>query len=304
MSKKNWIMIKRGLSQDTKHRERIGQAIWCFMHIIDRADWETGTVLDWKDQDEAADMGINVRTLREWRRSLDENNYISCKQEQYGQRIVIHNWINPRNYSGDVLNPFPQGDIKTVPQSGVQDTPQGYTQGSRKDVTPTYSSGNQESPSKKGDVIDGMLEYAKQSNGKSYPLRDKIPAPYLEYADWYVHTTGQKPRKPVLGDWLLSFDDWTSAGLCVKDLQNAYEYANRPSGGFLVGRPGSLTNTAIALKSKPSYAPAIDQSSVDATRRMLEEKEQIKAAPPPASIRQLMKGMQSCPPKSRNSKKN
>ena len=146
---------------------------------------------------------------------------------------------------------------------------------------------------KKGDIIDGMLEYAKQSNGKAYPLREKIPEPYLEYADWYVKATGQTPRKKNLFEWLSEFADWTNASLCVKDLQNAYEYANRPSGGFLVGRPGSLTNTAIALKSKPSYAPAIDQSSVDATRRMLEEKEQIKATPPPASIRQLMKGMQS-----------
>lgn len=161
MGKKNWIMIKRGLSQDPKHRERIGQAIWCFMHIIDRADWETGIVFDWKDKDEADDMGVNVRTLREWRRILDESGYITCKQEQYGQKIVIHNWTNPRNYSGDVLNPFSQGDKKTEPQ----DTPQGDTQGNRKDVTPTYSSGNH-IPTKRGDLVDGIIELSKMPGVK------------------------------------------------------------------------------------------------------------------------------------------
>ena len=147
MSKKNWIMIKRGLSQDAKHREAIGQAIWCYMHIIDRADWETGIVYDWKDKDEADDMGVNVRRLREWRRNLDEAGYITCKQEQYGQKIIIHNWTNPRAYSGEVLNK--QGYKKTAPQKEAQGSPQGSPQGSIKVVTPTYSSINQESLSER-----------------------------------------------------------------------------------------------------------------------------------------------------------
>jgi len=185
MSKKNWIMIKRGLSQDPKHREKIGQAIWCFMHIIDRADWETGIVYDWKDKDEADDMGINVRTLREWRRVLDESNYITCHQEQYGQRIVIHNWINPRNYSGDVLNPFIQGDSFMEPQG----TPQGDTQGSRKDVTPTYSSGNQSSI-KKGDLIDGYLELYNMPGAKKSVRLDSIKP--IIGTTLHINPTGRK----------------------------------------------------------------------------------------------------------------
>ena len=51
MSKKNWIFIKRGLSEDPKHRERMGMAIWLFMHICDAADWETGKVYDWRDKE-------------------------------------------------------------------------------------------------------------------------------------------------------------------------------------------------------------------------------------------------------------
>lgn len=133
MAKKNWIYVKRGLSENPKHRAQMGESIWLFLHIVDRADWETGVAYDWKDEQEAADMGMSVRTLREQRRKLDELNYISCKQKQYGQDIFIKNWINPRDYSGNVLN-----------QSGSEMEPsgftQGYAQGSSQDVTPTSDS--------------------------------------------------------------------------------------------------------------------------------------------------------------------
>jgi len=95
MAKKNWIYVKRGLSENPKHRAQMGEAIWLFLHIIDRADWEMGIAYDWKDEQEAADMGMSVRTLRDQRRKLDELNYISCKQKQYAQDIIIKNWINP-----------------------------------------------------------------------------------------------------------------------------------------------------------------------------------------------------------------
>src|SRR3990167_10395610 len=76
MAKKHWIYIKRGLSEDPKHRAAMGECVWLFMHIIDRADWETGIAHDWKDEQEAADMGIPVTTLRYQRRKLEEFFYI------------------------------------------------------------------------------------------------------------------------------------------------------------------------------------------------------------------------------------
>ena len=155
MAKKNWILLKRGLSQDPKHREKMGGAIWVYLHILDRADWETGIVYDWKDQDEADDMKLNIRTMRKWRRDLDEAGYITCEQEQYGQKITIHNWVNPRTYSGEVLNKT-QGDTEMSPQKTQGDT-QGDTQGSINHVTPTFNSLNQ--VSKKGDLVDGMIAF-------------------------------------------------------------------------------------------------------------------------------------------------
>ncbi len=36
-----------------------GEAISLSLHILDRAEWQTGIVYDWRDGDEAADTGLN-----------------------------------------------------------------------------------------------------------------------------------------------------------------------------------------------------------------------------------------------------
>lgn len=104
MAKKHWIYIKRGLSEDPKHREAMGNRIWLYMHIIDRADWETGIVYDWRDPDEAQDMSLPWRTLQKQRQELEELGYISCEKKQHCLNIKIVNWVNPKDYSGKIMN--------------------------------------------------------------------------------------------------------------------------------------------------------------------------------------------------------
>lgn len=150
MAKKHWIYVKRGLSEDPKHRQTMDRAVWVFLHIIDRADWETGKVFDWRDEDEAADMGLNPRTLRDWRQRLVELKYIQCDQKQHSLEITIFKWINPRDYSAKTINtPIcggnarfqgdTQGDTTTAPSSFQGDT-QGDTQGDSEHVTPSLDS--------------------------------------------------------------------------------------------------------------------------------------------------------------------
>ena len=166
--KKQWISVKCGLSRDPKHRQAMGESVWLFLHILDRADWESGKVVEWKDEAEADEMGMPIRTLREHRRKLEELGYISCAQRQYGQEIIIHNWTNPREYSGTVTNKK-QGDKEAPPQETEQGYIQGDTQGNRKDVTPTSNSKNQ--TSKKGDLVDGLLFFAEQGKERG---EDKV----------------------------------------------------------------------------------------------------------------------------------
>jgi hypothetical protein len=123
MSKKHWIYIKRGLSEDTKHRSQMGEAIWLYMHIIDRADWEMGIAYDWRDGQEAADMGMSVDTLRSQRQKLEKYDYIRCLQKQRGQDIKIMEWKNPRDYGSETKNPRSQSLNESIPtedKGGIQ----------------------------------------------------------------------------------------------------------------------------------------------------------------------------------------
>lgn len=143
--KKQWISIKCGLSRDPKHRRAMANSIWLFMHMLDLADWDTGIIPDWRDEAEAEEMGMELRTLREQRRELDQLGYITCKQKQRGQSIVIHNWTNPREYTGEIYNKK-QGDNKASPTNDEnQGYTQGYVQGSINNGTPTYSPNTKES---------------------------------------------------------------------------------------------------------------------------------------------------------------
>ena len=104
MGKKSWVKVKRGILQP-KHRMQLGVRIWLYLHILDRADWETGKVLEWRDADEASDLEMPIKTLRNQRAKLEEDGYISCVRGQHHQVITIHRWINPRKYDGKELNP-------------------------------------------------------------------------------------------------------------------------------------------------------------------------------------------------------
>jgi DnaD/phage-associated family protein len=150
MAKKHWIYIKRGLSEDPKHRATMGECIWLYMHIIDRADWDTGIAFDWKDREEAAEMSIPVDTLRRQRQKLEEMDYIRCAQKQHSQDIYIMEWKNPRDYGSETKNPRIQGSHKQLPsktEDGLQGLNEGLNEGLNQDgnqvqaqvQTPTYS---------------------------------------------------------------------------------------------------------------------------------------------------------------------
>lgn len=95
--------------------------------------------------------------------------------------------------------------------------------------------------------VDFILENEKKVK---YQNRDKLPEPYLHFADLYNQLTGQEPTKRVIMDWMQTFEEWKQEGLQDDHIRAAWQYANRPEGGFPVGRPGALTNTAVAMKSK------------------------------------------------------
>ena len=214
--KKHWIMVKRGLSADPKHREAMGQAVWCFLHILDRADFETGKVYDWRDADEADDMGVNERTLRSWRQALEKAGYIKCQQKQRGLEITIWNWINPRDYSAGIVNPKgdtktapseTQGDIKTAPLEFQGDI-QGDIQVRRNPVTPTLDSESINQGSTQGEDNVAWLSKKYSSTFGPIPsitIADQIkdaaesPLSWLEFA--FGQLEAKKKKETVMNGW-------------------------------------------------------------------------------------------------------
>lgn len=151
-----WISLKRGFIRDPKHRRAVGECVWLFEYMLDIADWTTGMIEDWKDADVAIDMGMPVSTIRDQRRKLDEAFYIHCTQKQYSQTIKIYNWINPRNYAGEVINPRPsldlQGEVESEPSNFEQGDTQGDTQGNGGSLPPTSDSKNQTTKQRGGEL--------------------------------------------------------------------------------------------------------------------------------------------------------
>ena len=137
--KKTWIKIKRGLLEP-KHRDRLGIRIWLYFYILDQADWDTGSVLEWRDADAADDLKMQKRTVRQQRQQLMDDGYITCELAGNKQVITIHNYINPRKYDGEVVNS--KGDINLTPNSkgDIQGDIQGDIKGLSKHVTPSYKS--------------------------------------------------------------------------------------------------------------------------------------------------------------------
>jgi hypothetical protein len=259
--KKQWISVKCGLSRDPKHRQQMGESVWLFLHMLDRADWETGKVMEWKDEAEADDMNMPVRTLREHRRKLEELEYISCAQKQYGQEITIHNWTNPREYSGIVTNKK-QGGKEVSPQDGeqgyIQDDAQGYIQGNRKHVTPTLDS----KESKESNNKETFLEFERlkaEHQGEGWEGREIFLPDDFPLVDWYHKVTGQTCPKSKRKDWFKAVTLWRANKLTVQNLQDAYDMDIKWRGVFT--SPNQLTEKAIALKLKPVTATTQTQAT-------------------------------------------
>ena len=139
--KKTWIKIKRGLLKP-EHRERLGARVWLYMHMLDIVDWEAGVIYGWKDKDEAEDFGMRWRTLQKQRQEIEEMGYITCVKRKYSQDIVIHKWVNPREYGGDEYNTDEESTQERVHSgdNGNESTHESTRQPLSKVGTPTYDS--------------------------------------------------------------------------------------------------------------------------------------------------------------------
>jgi hypothetical protein len=282
MAKKHWIYIKRGLSEDPKHRAQMGECIWLYMHIIDRADWETGIAFDWKDRDEAADMSMPVDTLRRQRQKLEEMDYIRCAQKQHAQDIYIMEWKNPRDYGAETKNPRNEGSHEQPPSNmsqGSHERPpsnvQGLNQGLNQDGNQVQAQVRTPTSPSKSKVSDQTtLDFEEMT----------IPqARRLATLRMYTDATGFFPgsilwetvHNTILQNGLTkeriraAAVEWQSRGYKRENVKGILEWAVNgvPSNGQKGSGP----------------APAIDERSVQSTIQQIADKWNFKPAPPPST---------------------
>lgn len=289
--KKQWISVKCGLSRDPKHRQAMGESVWLFLHMLDTASWEDGICHNWKDEAAAEEMGMPVRTLREHRRKLDEIGYITCRQKQYTQDIVIHNWTNPREYNGQVYNQK-QGYTITSPQETEQGYTQGYTQGSRKHVTPTYNSNNQISIplsienaiATNQPVTEEMSERASKENNATRLFEKALgfskPLPWWNGKEW-----------TAFGEWVVE-----------RHVENPYCFGEYNIWRNTPFKKGGMANTRIRgfvnefydswdmfMMSKPQKQT--DETSPAYTYKPYTPEEEAHFTPPPPGMIPNLKGI-------------
>ena len=120
MTKKTWIKVKCGILEP-KHIAKLGQAWYLYLYILDNANWDTGIISEWKDEYGVQDLGKPLGMIREHRKQLIKEGYISCTKNQHSQTVTIHNWTNPRTYDGIVQNQsYDKDELKeteSLPQS-------------------------------------------------------------------------------------------------------------------------------------------------------------------------------------------
>lgn len=274
--KKQWISVKCGLSRDAKHRQEMGECIWLYLHILDTATWEDGTVHEWKDEAIAMEMDMPVRTVRDQRQKLAESGYITCNRKKHSQDVIIHNWTNPREYSGRITNTRIKSDtLETIPVfesntamslSNTKSDTESDTKSDTRSVTPTSYSNNQRSNagggypipnvrSAQSDTLETTPDFLSLSvrQAKELPTlkmfekcTNFFPGQILwEYVHNFIMENGITEEK--LKDTAI---EWVSRGYRTNNVKGILEVA---AFGFKNGERSSTQPAHEALKTARQY---------------------------------------------------
>ena len=91
--RKTFIKVRRGILE-AKHVQTLGVRMPLYLLLLDLANWETGKVMYYNDQDAADQFELPIRKMRDWRRRLQDDGYISCFQKGNHQEITIKKWVD------------------------------------------------------------------------------------------------------------------------------------------------------------------------------------------------------------------
>ena len=167
---------------------------------------------------------------------------------------------------GDKMGPAAEAGVTTTAHRGDRTGHQGVTSVSP-EPSLTIKQPSEGAALSKRDLEQANAQVSAMialSTHPTYVNWDKIPEVYLKYADLFHELTGPEPTARVLSDWLAEFGAWMSEGIDPEHVRQAYL---RIGGRWDILRPGSLTNSAAAVKAEGSKKASSAATDPDFERR-------------------------------------
>lgn len=228
----------------------------------------------------AEDLNLSVNTVQASLERLETKDLLDIEKED-GKRNVYRpsDYVSARKETVSGNDTVPQtvsnSEATVSKNDGTVSTQYRKTAQPEEPEEPELTGGLSKKEIEQANAkVDAMISNSRKVK---YQNRDKMPEPYLVFADLYHELTQQEPTKRAIFDWFSTFEDWKQEGLQPEHIRAAWEHANRPDGGFAVGRPGALTNTAVAMKTKMIAKPVKSGDNLDpyaSLAAMLERQEQ------------------------------
>lgn len=86
------IWLKGGII-DPKHCEAMGVAVWLYLYLQARSDFETGRVPVYTHAAAAVALGKPEGTIQRWFRQLRDAGYLRCQQHQHTAEVQITRYV-------------------------------------------------------------------------------------------------------------------------------------------------------------------------------------------------------------------
>jgi hypothetical protein len=130
--------------------------------------------------------------IREHRKQLIKEGYISCTKNQHSQTVVIHNWTNPRTYDGTVQNQsIDKDELNETVESSGQSMGESDGQSVLNPSVNSLSSSNH--------ITHNTLKELPQNDSEPFSIEPvRIPVVYVN--DEYQEVDEIKETKPKHGE--------------------------------------------------------------------------------------------------------
>lgn len=260
-----FIRIRTGLLEP-KHIARMGHAITLYLYLHSKV-WfkgdEAGVTREpYTHEQAASDLGVKVRTVRDWFTTLRAEHYITAQRLQYGLKVTITNYASDGPGGGVRVTLERQSDERQsdtgTSVSAIQ-TDTGVAAECR-------SSGGRLTPERQSEsslpiVIDSQENQEKQEDDESRARATAAATLTLDALDRFNATLVGAPGYQSVPDFLLKVRQKYGHLDLEEEAIKARDWARRHrrpcSHGYLLNwlKKAAAEKEALAAAAKPATTP-------------------------------------------------